>query len=118
MAAVALYVVFYYSKFLARMDYPHAYEPFMFATPLMLYIVYRAFSAADGWVRSRLPARRAGWITAHPVAIVVLIFFVVLFWGPLHPWSNSRRPIIGPRPQRRRPTPASATPLAVRRRCV
>ena len=84
MAAVALYALFYYSKFLARMDYPHAYEPFMLATPLMIYIVYRAVSAGDRWIRSRLPARRAGWVTAHPVGIAVLIFFVVSFWGSLH----------------------------------
>ena len=84
MAAVALYVLFYYSKFLARMDYPHAYEPFMLATPLMVYIVYRAVSAADHWIRAGLPERRAGWVTAHPVGIAVLIFFAVYFWGTLH----------------------------------
>ena len=67
MAAAALFVLFYYSKFLARMDAPHAYEPFMVATPLMIYIVYRAVSAADRWIRRRLPKRQAGWVTAHPV---------------------------------------------------
>ena len=40
MAAAALYVLFYYTKFLTFMDLPHAYEPFMMATPLMIYIVY------------------------------------------------------------------------------
>ena len=61
MAAAALFVLFYYSKFLARMDLPHAYEPFMMATPLMIYIVYRAVSAVERWIRSRLPKRQAGW---------------------------------------------------------
>ncbi len=84
MAAAALLLLFYYSKFLARMDIFHAYQVFSLATPLIIYIVYRAVSAADRWVRSRLPDRRVRWATFHPVGIAVLVFFLVSFWAPLH----------------------------------
>lgn len=84
MAAAALYVLVYYPKYLTFMDLPHAYEPFMLALPLMIYIVYRAVTAVEGWLRTRVPDKHAGWLTAHPVGIAVLIGFVVLFWGPLH----------------------------------
>ena len=55
MAAVALFVLIYYTEFLARMDLGHAYLPFQVALPLLLYIVYRAVSALDSLIRSRLP---------------------------------------------------------------
>jgi len=84
MAAVAVFVLFYYTKFLARMDISHAYQPFIVATPLMIYILYRAVSAADRWIRSRLPRRWAAWVTIHPMGIAVLVLFVAFFWGPLH----------------------------------
>lgn len=84
MAAAALYVLFYYTKFLTFMDLAHVYQPFMVAIPLMIYIVYRTVAAAETWLRTRAPKRHAGLLTAHPVAIAVLICFVVLFWGPLH----------------------------------
>lgn len=84
MAASALFVLGYYPKFLTFMDFPHAYEPFMMATPLMIYIVYRAVAAADDWIRAHVLERRVGWLTGHPVGIAVLILFVVGFWGPLH----------------------------------
>lgn len=83
MAAVALFVFLYYSVFLARMDTPHAYEPLMVATPLLVYIVYRAISAAERWIRRRVSSRQAGWMIAHPVGIAVLIVFLVYFWGSL-----------------------------------
>ncbi len=102
MAAAALFVLLYYSKFLARMDLGDAYDPFMLATPLMIYIVYRAVSAAEPWVRSRLAKRQAGWVTSHPVGIAVLIFFVAYFWGPLHTVVDgapaSYRPTVAVRP--------------------
>jgi hypothetical protein len=90
MAAVALYVLFYYTKFLTRMDFAHAYQPFMIATPLIIYIIYRAVTAAELWIRLRVPKRHAGWLTAHPVGIAVLICFLVLFWGPLRTTVETR----------------------------
>lgn len=102
MAAVAIFVLFYYTKFLARMDVPHAYEPFMVATPLMIYIIYRAVRAAEHWIRGRLPSRSAGWVSIYPVGIAILLFFVVYFWGPLHTVvdgaSAAYRPPVAARP--------------------
>ena len=84
MAAVALYVLFYYTKFLTRMDIPHAYQPYMIAMPLIIYIVYRGVTAVELWIRRGCPTGRHGWLTAHPVGIAVLIAFLVPFWGTLH----------------------------------
>ena len=100
------------------MDLPHAYQPFMVATPLMIYIIYRAVTRAERWIRSRLPEARVGWVTAHPVGIAVLIFFVVFFWGPLHTQVDST-------PAGYRPTVAAPAAFArvgyassVRRPCI
>ncbi len=84
MAAAALFLLFYYTKFLARMDLPHAYQPFVVAIPLIIYIIYRAVSALDRWVRSGLVKKRTSWMPARPVALAVLIFFLVSFWGSVH----------------------------------
>ncbi|MBV9818665.1 MAG: hypothetical protein JOZ07_09980 [Solirubrobacterales bacterium] len=84
MGAAALLLLIYYSKFLARMDPPHADQPFIVATPLIVYIVYRVISAIERWIRSRLSERVVGSVTAHPLGIAALILFVVAFWGPLH----------------------------------
>jgi hypothetical protein len=89
MAAVVVYLLFYYAKFLTFMDLPHAGEPFTIAMPLMIYIVYRAFTVGERWIRSRVPERRAGWLTAHPMGVALLICFLVLFWGPLHTWVET-----------------------------
>lgn len=83
MAAAALYVLVYYTKFLTYMDFGHAYDPFVMATPLMIYIVYRSVTAVDGWLRTRVPEWHVGWLTTHPVGIGVLIVFLVCFWGQL-----------------------------------
>jgi hypothetical protein len=83
MAAAAIFLLFYYSKFLARMDVPHAYQPYMVATPLIIYIVYRAVSAADGWIQRLARGSWPGWATIHPVGVALLILLVVLFWGPV-----------------------------------
>ena len=84
MAAAALFLLFYYTKFLARMDLPHAYQPFVVAIPLIIYIIYRAVSALERWVRSGPFKKRTSWMPARPVGLAVLIFFLVSFWGPVH----------------------------------
>jgi hypothetical protein len=91
MAAAALFLLLYYSKFLARMDLPHAYQPFIVATPLMIYIVYRAVSGVEGQIRSRLRQRPAAWMATHPVGIALLILFLVSFWGALHTQVDAAR---------------------------
>jgi hypothetical protein len=86
MGAAAVFVFFYYTKFLARMDLDHAHQPFEVATPLILYIIYRAITAAEAWIRSWPPIRRGAWsrwMPAYPVALALLAYFVVAFWGPL-----------------------------------
>ena len=86
MGAAAVFILFYYTKFLARMDEGHAYEVISVALPLMLYIVYRAITAAETWIRTRPAVQRSSWrrwIPAYPVALAVLAYFVVAFWGPL-----------------------------------
>lgn len=86
MGAAALFVFFYYTKFLARMDLGHAYQPFEVATPLMLYIIYRTIAATEAWIRSWPPIRRgawARWMPAYPIALALLAYFIVAFWGPL-----------------------------------
>jgi hypothetical protein len=82
MGAVALFTLVYYSKFLALMDL-HVYQPYLVSLPLILYIVFRALTAADRWVRDRLSARPLSWIPAHPTAIVALIAFLILLYTPL-----------------------------------
>ena len=84
MAAAALFLLFYYTKFLARMDLPHAYQPFVVAIPLMAYIVYRAVSAMDQLLRSWPSRKPPSWMPTRPAAVVVLVFFLVSFWGRLH----------------------------------
>jgi hypothetical protein len=84
--ASAIFVFFYYSKFLAVMDMGHAYQVFAVATPLMLYIIYRAVATVDDWIRSRPEISRTGWarwMPAYPVAIALLAYFLIAFWGPL-----------------------------------
>jgi hypothetical protein len=102
MGVVALFVLTYYSKFLTRMEIGHAYEPFMVATPLMVYIVYRAVTTLERWVRRRLEGTRVGTITAHPVGLALLIFTVAWFWGTLHTQVASApasyRPAVAARP--------------------
>ena len=86
MGAAAVFVFLYYTKFLARMDLGHAYQPFEVATPLILYIIYRAITAVEAWIRSWSPIRRSPWVRwmpAYPVALALLAYFVVAFWGPL-----------------------------------
>ncbi len=84
MAAVAIYVLFSYSEFLARMDAGHAYLVFMPATPLLLYIVYRIVTELERSVFRRWAGLRRTWIPSHPIGLVLLVCTVAFFWGPIH----------------------------------
>jgi hypothetical protein len=84
MAAAAVFVLIYYSQFLARMDTGHAYQPFMIATPLLLYILYRVVTALERALRDRLAEKRARWLPAQPIGLALAICMVVFFWGPIH----------------------------------
>jgi len=106
MAAAAIFLLFYYSKFLARMDIYHAYQPYMVATPLIIYIVYRAVSEAGSWIQRATPKGWPGWVTTHSVSLALLIFLIVHFWAPV------RRQVEGAPAAYR---PAVAAPVAFAR---
>jgi hypothetical protein len=82
MAASAVFLVVYYSKFLSRMD-NHVYQPFEIALPLLLYIVYRAVSAAERLIRDRWSRKPAARLTAHPVGLLLVVVFAALNGGLL-----------------------------------
>jgi hypothetical protein len=84
MAAVAIFVFLYYPKFLDRMDTGHVYQPFAVVLPLLLYIVYRVTTAAEGAIRARWGAGRLLRLTAHPVSLGLVVLVGVLAWGNLH----------------------------------
>jgi hypothetical protein len=83
MAVVAVFLLFYYSKFLARMDIYHAYQPYVVATPLIIYIVYRAVSEAGRWIQRLAPRGWPGWAARYSISLALLILLVVLFWAPV-----------------------------------
>lgn len=56
MAALAITVLLYYPKFLARPDLGHVYQPYAVAVPLLAYAVYRAV----GLLENRLAQLRVG----------------------------------------------------------
>jgi hypothetical protein len=84
MAAAAIFLLFYYPKFLSRMDTGHLYQPFVTALPLLFYIAFRAVEGAEGAIRSRWPGNLSLRLTAHPVGLVVAGLTIVLQWGLLH----------------------------------
>lgn len=72
LAVVAIFVFFYYSKFLARMD-DHVYQPFVQALPLMLYILFRVVTSIEAAIRKRWAEGTAlAWV-AHPVSLVLVL---------------------------------------------
>jgi hypothetical protein len=82
MAAVGLFVLIYYAKFLARMDF-HALEPYSVAMPLILYIVYRLVTVAEREIRARGPANMTRYLTSHPVTLAFVVVVGALYWGQL-----------------------------------
>jgi hypothetical protein len=70
MGALAITVLLYYPKFLARTDPPHVYHVFAITVPLLAYAVYRAISAFSG--------RRVGRIAVTPALTAVALVVVAL----------------------------------------
>ena len=60
MAALAITVLLYYPKFLARAD-AHVYQPFAVAVPLLVYAVYRVVSLLE----NRMAQTRSGSATSR-----------------------------------------------------
>jgi hypothetical protein len=75
MAGLALTVLLYYPKFLARADFPHLYQVFAVAVPLLAYALYRTCSLLDERpIRlGALSAAPFRWATAFGVIVVALI---------------------------------------------
>jgi hypothetical protein len=70
MGALAITLLLYYPKFLARTDVFHVYHAFAVAVPLLAYAAYRAISALSG--------RRVGRIALVPVVTAVALLAVAL----------------------------------------
>jgi hypothetical protein len=77
MGAVAIFVLFYYEKFLSRAD-GHVYEPYAIAVPLLLYIAYRVVRAVERWLQERrVGAMLARYVTRNPVGLVLLALYTL-----------------------------------------
>jgi hypothetical protein len=75
MAGLALTVLLYYPKFLARPDFPHLNQVFAVAVPLLAYALYRALSLLEERPM-RLGASRAVprlWATAVALVVVAVL---------------------------------------------
>ncbi len=84
MAAAAIFLLFYYPKFLARMDTGHVYQPFVVGLPLVLFIVYRVVVAIERAIRNRWPGNVVANVTAHPVSLALVVLVTALSWGTYH----------------------------------
>jgi hypothetical protein len=83
MAVNVIFLILYYPKFLARMDTGHVYQPFVAALPLMLYIVLRAVTAVEDWIRERGP-KAVLRLTVYPLSLAIAAVTAVLAWGSLN----------------------------------
>ena len=75
MAGLSLTVLLYYPKFLARADFPHLYQVFAVAVPLVAYALYRLLSLLEERP-IRLGASHAvpcRWVTA--IALIAVAVF-------------------------------------------
>jgi hypothetical protein len=77
MGAVAIFVLFYYEKFLSRAD-GHVYQPYALTVPLLLYMVYRVVRAVERWLQERrVGAILARYVTRNPVGLALLVVFAL-----------------------------------------
>ena len=83
MGAAAIFLLFYYPKFLARTDVQHLYQPYSVAFPLLLFIAYRAVAAAERQIRARAEGGLALRFTAHPVSFAITAVVAALASYPL-----------------------------------
>lgn len=79
MGVVALFLVYYYRKFLSRAD-NHVFQVLAIALPLVTYVSYRAVTALDAGLRRM---RSGDWlgrlVTGHPVSLVLLVVVLAVF---------------------------------------
>lgn len=83
MAAAAIFVLFYYAKFLSRMDTGHLYQPYQAAMPLSFYIIYRVVNPLEAAIRKYWPRHLILRLTAHPVSLGLVVLAAALSWGTL-----------------------------------
>jgi hypothetical protein len=77
MGALAIFVGFFYEKFLSRAD-GHVYGPYAVAVPLLLFIVYRAVRAVERWVHDHgLGLTLARHQTPNPIGLLILLVFAL-----------------------------------------
>ncbi len=84
MGAAAIFLLFYYPKFLSRMDTGHVYQPFVAGLPLYLYIIYRVVTAIERMIRNRWRGNLVANLTAHPVSLSLVVLVTALSWGTYH----------------------------------
>ncbi len=83
MGAVAIFLFFYYPKFLYRMDGGHLFQTYGVALPLVLYVAYRLIDPLEQMLSRWVARRRIPWPTAHPLSLVLVILVTVLAWSSL-----------------------------------
>ncbi len=86
LVAAALMVVFYYPKFVARADVDHVAHVFATAMPMLLILVAKSLSWAEGLFARWRPVGAVRRLTGQPVTLVVVLALV-----PLAPVSLPER---------------------------
>jgi hypothetical protein len=90
MGAAAIFVLLYYQKFLDRAESAHVYHPYVVTVPLLLYIVYRATTAVEAWLRTKPNGDAFGRVvTRHPLALGVLAIASLTVPGTLPVWLDT-----------------------------
>jgi hypothetical protein len=84
MGAAAIFLLVYYTKFLARMDTGHVYQPFVAGLPLFFYIAYRVVAAGEAQIRERWPLNAVLRATTHPFSLALVVLVAVLNWSTIH----------------------------------
>jgi hypothetical protein len=79
MAALAIFIIYYYRKFLSRADI-HVFQPFLVSAPLILYLAHRAATWGEGLIaggrhswRWGRPLRRV-----HPVTVSLAVILLMV----------------------------------------
>ncbi|HET7489594.1 MAG TPA: hypothetical protein VFJ85_16825 [Acidimicrobiales bacterium] len=80
-AAVGLFTLLYYRKFLARAD-GHAFHPLTASLPLLYHGVYRLAGAAESALARLRAWRFSATLTRYPVALALVVLVVAATPGP------------------------------------
>lgn len=80
MAAVAIFVIIYYQKFLSRAD-QHVYHVLAVSLPLIYYVAYKAIGIVEDAVR-RLDRPSLHISIYHPISLALLAAVIFVMPGP------------------------------------